>query len=428
MNSLIRSTLELIKINQERSEWSSWLDDESTYNYVREISKNNKFSSIFDEELIAGFIPRIFYKLNFETKEDFNNKDCEKFINLLYDNVKINVKDFFIILPLNKASISENIFINPNTFIIEGDRNYKISYIANIVGVEFDEMDDRLSHTEKTRSPNFFDNPILIHKITHQYNIVNRFSTHYSFYSTLLINLIYFSKIYPSNQNNILDQSYNSRHFENNSHVVVQCKNQNWVHNPLRFDYKCDFNLDWIKDQENKNLFNKLIKLLSPDPIQVNLNKRFLRALRFFNKGINVNKLGNTIECESDAIFYFNISIECMLLKANERYKSRKIKTRVPKLLDDIDFESSYINEVLNSVITARGDYVHQGKHYVNPCYSTLVFDIENTVSDEFADFRKIVASLLSKSYNFLEICNYEVSDDNQDLEEIWFSYLRELD
>ena len=245
--ALIDDVLKLLEINRERRKWDGWLDDKETWTLVNKISKDEKFYPIFDWELTADFFSYVFEELKIPEKKQFTQKDAEEFLDLLYKNLEVNVKDYWIVLPLNRSSLEQSIQLNDNLWIITGTPEEKKETLRLMIGLEPKESLFRFEHTEKSRSPEFFSYPLLIKKMCHQFNVVKKSSEFWSYYAVSMLKVVYYAFIYPDNKLGILSFLGVSGEEERpNQHVVIQCIGSNWRHLPLRYDYACNFKLDWL--------------------------------------------------------------------------------------------------------------------------------------------------------------------------------------
>ena len=161
--------------------------------------------------------------------------------------------------------------------------------------------------------------------------------------------------------------------------------------------------------------------MLNRNEFNDELTHRFLRAIRFFAKGIDVKSNHSFFEEDSDAILYLNIAIESVLLNNQEEgNKSRKIKGRLSRLgqLNGTDIEST--KKIIGKMIQARGGYVHEGLEY----YSKFQRDnFGNRTKEELDDldlFKKIIAAFLADSYQHVGRCKIDAEKQKKELFDVW--------
>ncbi|CAM3275759.1 hypothetical protein HP548_12595 [Paenibacillus taichungensis] len=416
--ALTRDLISLFRINKQRNEWGNWLDDEATWRFINAVGSDSAFIDTMDLELAADFLPILFQDFEFSSKESIGESEANNFLQLLNKNMLINMSDYWIVIPLLNAEATESIEISDNISIVVGEREEKMRALSQIMGLELREVISRFVHTEKSRSTDFFKDPLLVIKINHQRRIVHENAVEIAYYTINFINVLYWGYIAPTHK------AGNSKYFlrgerkQVNQHVVIQCVNDsNWGHRPLNFEYNCQFNLDWLNGNAYGSKLASLMNLISFSYEQNGLTNRFLRGIRFFVRGINVRSGHRFFDAESDAILLLNIASECVLIKSQkERNKSRKIKGRLSKLgnIEEVSIESRKL--IIEHMINLRGSYVHEGhSNNVDP-----YMDGKEKLT-ELEAYKKIVGRFLSDAFELTEKCRSQAVLDGKDIEEIWF-------
>nr|WP_261800534.1 HEPN domain-containing protein [Paenibacillus sp. PAMC21692] len=418
----MESYCDLVQLNKQRNEWNNWLDDEATWKFVYSLTEEERFKEIMDYELSADFLPFIFQQFNIQSNDVNHIEVFSDLMDLLYRNLKINVSDDWIMIPLIDAELGKSIEINKSAFVIAGDRADKINEISHLVGIDSKELTTRTEHTENSRSPDFLHDPLLMLKTTHQQQIVQRSAESIAFYAVNFLNVLYWGHIFPkftASRFNVLNL-HKKRHI--NQHLVIQNINgSRWGHRPIQFDYSCKFELDWLNDDVMKERFGQLMRLNHINFKHNELSERFLRGIRFFVRAIYTKNNNRFFDMEADRILLLNIATECVLLQQNEELKSAKLKRRLARLGDLEDLRLKDRKDIIYRMTGLRGGYVHEG---------VLLYEVNNSsrndkdLMTDLNNYCRMVARFLSKAYVLTEESNISASENHKDIEE-WFDYLK---
>jgi len=416
--SITEELISLFEINKQRNEWDNWLDDEATWKFIKVVAADPSFKNMMDLELAASFLPRLFDDFGFSSKESIGENEAKEFIQLLNKNMLINMSDYWIVLPLLNADAAQSIKISDDISILAGKRDEKLDKLSRIIGLELDETESRFGHTERSRSPDFFKDPLLVIKINHQHRIVHENASALAYYAVNLINVLYWGYVFPNQKIEGFRRLFKSERVHVNQHVVIQTTNgSNWGHGPLNFEYNCNFNLDWLNEEIHAKRLSDLMVLIDFYYEQDGLSDRFLRGIRFFVRGINVKSGNRYFDAESDSILLLNIASECVLIKSQEeRNKTRKIKGRLSKLgdIEEVGIEERRL--IIERMSNLRGSYVHEGLSKNANSY----LDGEEKLT-ELEAYKKIVGRFLCGAFDLTEKCRAQAVAEGKDVEEVWF-------
>jgi len=421
--SLKKTYCELVQLNKQRNEWGSWLDDEVTWKFVSSLNEEERFKTIMDPELAADFLPGIFKAFNIKS-DDVNHIDIfPEFINLLYQNLKINVSDDWVIIPLIDAELEKSIEINENAFVIAGERLDRINEISELIGIDSNELANRIEHTETSRSPDFLRDPLLMLKITHQQQIVQRSAENIAFDAVNFLNILYWAHIFPKYAISDFNRLFSRRKRQINKHLVIQNINgARWGHRPIQFNYSCKFGLNWLNDNVMKERFGQLMKLNDINTVHNELSERFLRGIRFFVRAIYTKNSNRYFDMEADRILLLNIATESVLLKQNEDGKSSGIRKRLAALGDVENLKIKDRKDIIYRMTGLRGGYVHEG---------VLLNEVSNSTRNgedlmtDLNNYSRMLARFLSKAYVLTEEMKLNAIKLNKNIEEQWFDYLK---
>jgi hypothetical protein len=215
-----------------------------------------------DHELAADFLPGIFKEFNIKSDDVNHIEVLPDIIDLLYQNLKINVSDDWVIIPLIDAELDKCIEINGNAFVIAGKRGDKINEISELIGIDRNELATRIEHTETSRSPDFLRDPLLKLKVTHQQQIVQRSAESIAFDAVNFLNVLYWAQVFPEFPIPEFNRLFSRRKRHINKHLVIQSINgSRWGHRSIQFNYSCKFGLGWLNDNVMKERFGQLMKL-----------------------------------------------------------------------------------------------------------------------------------------------------------------------
>lgn len=433
MEKLAKKILFLLSYNNNRENWSCGLEDKETWKVITAIAQHNEFSEIIDIEDTEGWLIDIFKWLNFKDKNMFELDDALTVLELLKKNSEINMGDYWVVFPLVNATLDDTICLNESIYIIGGDKEHKLNQLVQVTNLPIQELVSRFEHTIRSRSPIFLSHPIIAIKVRHQYSSVNRIASDCAFYAISLLNVMYKAYIYPSYENTEIDFVFRqliekgniSDYDKLNEHIAIHGE-KNWTHIPINFSYNCNFNLEWLKNEEHMGRFVNLYSW-SQETNDVNeLKERFLRAIKFFMKSINFGKESNSLDSESDSVLYINIAAEVMLLKKNEDKHTRKKKLSF--LLEHlVTIEGIAQNSVINKVCKSRNEFVHDGLDYIDDYFyrnEIDPFEKEAKGKTDLEVFIKIIAILISKGDFYIQYAIENKKHSNFTAKESWFNLL----
>ena len=281
----------------------------------------------------------------------------------------------FLILPLQGAVLNDDVKVSSDLDIIKGSYNDKIRKITNLINADKETTEDMLMHMIKSRSNDFTQSPILVYKT--KLNDISYFRdcVIISYYLTSVLNVTYWAKVFPKYKIDLVNYMFTKKDRigefrvdtrEKNNHILVCNKScTDYICYPLNFNYECNYELDWLKEDSNKEIIKEIIELIYKKD---DLSKRFLRALRFFQKAILTEKEKTCFsnEIKSDEILLLHIVLECLLIKNSfDEGNSFKIRKYVSKAININGYKSNNIFNLIKDMTGNRGQYVHEGKYYV---------------------------------------------------------------
>lgn len=408
---LIRRVLQLLEQNRNRSSWDSDLGDRATFEFLSFVSKQEEFSDIFDFEFVVETLRFCFFELGMPQKKNYEESDAIELLQLLKANIEINIKPHWVVVPLINASLTNTVKISDNLVILAGNREEKIKQLSDIVGIDYEKMLWRCEHTEDSRSADFFVDPLLLICINHTIEYAYRVAVVTTYYSIIMLQLLYWANIYPNHRNRFLFRPAGNER-EINRHLAIHPPNDNWRHQPLNFNYECDFNLDWLDNAKIKDNYVKLFSLLNEKYFGEEVVNRFIKAMNFFDRGLNVNGGNRYFDEKLDAILQLVIATEVLFVKDRDEKKTSKVVKCLSKLGDIDGTSEKKRRKLVREMCNIRGEYVHSGMNFYYGKKEDLTL------------LKRMVARVLSNSHRYINsACGVALSGTKTPTE-AWFDYL----
>lgn len=422
---LIQDLISLFNINKARKKWDHSLEDEATFNFINKVSSDPAFINIMDYELAAIFLPDLFRNLKFPLKEHIGDEEAKNFLATLNECLSSNMSDYWIVVPLIGAKATNSIQIDNELSILAGTRKDKLTELSQMMGLEFSEIESRFIHTERSRSPHFLDDPLLVIKLNHQRSIVNCYAVEIAYYAINFITILYWGYLSPSSKSKSNWRSMKDIKKYTNKHIAIQAiSGNNWTHSPLHFEYNCDFSLDWLNLKKYRALLSDLMNLISLTYEQNQLSIRFLRSIRFFVRGINIQNKNQFFDEESDTILLLNIASECILIRAErEDGISKKIRLRLSKLSKTNNIPLHNRENIIKQMSQLRGNYVHRGI----PANIKNSFSSNQATSTALYNYKRIVARFLCDAFKLNEEYKAKAACKGTNIEEEFYTEIEKL-
>ena len=366
--------------------------------------------------------------VNPPVEEQMATEFIERFQSLLSQNLA----EYWLIFPLMRAEIDNlvqfaDFIVIPEKF----KREEKIDYLANLISISKDEMNFRAKHTEKSRSPNFYDYTLFCHKVCHYPSWVSTNAAHIALLDVALLRTI-------TNSINLTDQKPYGLIIEDrreiNKHVLIHTKEPtNWGHEPFwsnEHSTVVSGDLGWLQNADQQLKFVELVKLCGYDKKVDRLAFRIRRSIQFFSKSIDI-QLGNHRSTEGFALelLHLMISAEGLLLE-RENEKRLRLAVLLSRLVQVKGKMSKEIYGAINDIYNWRSDYVHEGND-VFPEYDEDYKEGETL--QKIYLLRYVISRFLTDSNKWIQISesrSQRSADDQSSvktLEKAWFKYLDEI-
>ncbi|WP_415285521.1 hypothetical protein [Clostridium perfringens] len=340
----------------------------------------------------------------------------------------------FICLPM-QGSVIDKDFVGDSIKIIRGSFEDKKKKLMNILNWSENDIQAMMGHLKKTSNEDFFVSPLIIYDDNEEFDVQQYLKYIYNIkYLNNIVDVIYWSNVYPKNKINILEYIFIKKNEINeyrpdmrkiNKHFLI-ADETDYKRFPLNFKYSFDYELDWI--QYNKETLEKFLGLSKEyDSLVMKLKN----AIEFFYKAILFDSEYKenmfNITLKSDVILFLHTSLECLILKgSNENDKSLSIRKCVKKNIRNFNLNEGYTDmfDFIKYVTNVRGKYVHQGIKYKEKNSKDMLSCNSDKKLTDFEHLKIITAKMIVKCMEIIcEIKNSNLSED--DYEEEYFKRLR---
>lgn len=402
--------------------------------FIDESSKVDELKSIWDIEAVNNILYDLLH--SFKDKLVDNNPPVSRessieFTKLFRKNLKANIAPYWLIMPLHKAKLKDLIVFGDFLFIPDHlPRSKKLAILADKLCITSDEMNYRADHTEKSRSPYFYEYTLMCRKISHHTSFVQTFGYLILLLDFAILRVLKYSKelVTPSPFGGITLAQY---HREDNKFILVCAQNSRWWnHIPIWTDvYSTTImgDLGWLNDKDvQKNMIELEKSIGYVDPVD-RLAFRFRRAAIFFSKALDLQLATrkSIFEGFGLALLHMMIAAESLLLD-REAEKRLRLATLISRLVIIDNFSSEDVFTNIETCYNYRSDYVHSG----NDVFPEYDEDFEeDQVQKGIHLVRHAIAKLISEAPKYLELANGLAQSSNQVItdksrENAWFKYL----
>ena len=417
MPNITKLTLDLLNYCRRIGEWEPDETDRPIQNLLTGLSESPEYQQFFTLDTAYGLVLLELGKENLQVKEKFDNNDAELFLTNIRDGLSANAANHWIVIPLRRATLTHTIRFR-NFVFIAGDRSQKIEVLRRLNRISKVKAEFRASHTERTRSPGFFEYPLLAIRIKHQTGFVEAISNKYALWSICALQAIYWAYIYPNSEIPFFIEPHGR-----SGHLAVYATDDwRYGHRPLHFKSECRFKLDWLASPEHQKRFTAIYKNIIVNSNRDSLSFRFFRALRYFGKAIDTETSREIFEGMGMSLLYLLIAAEGILLSQDFEKRSR-LTVLLPALTKVSNTEQKECARALDNIYRYRSDFVHDGSD-IYPDWDEDLKSGEKT--NQIRLVKRMVAKLLADSPKHIDSVFRKVNKDLTKIEGEWFKALRE--
>ncbi len=370
-----------------------------------------------------------FIEENHKIQPPVKNDVIETFIARFAGLMQQKLTDHWLILPLQHVRLTQVIKFNNYLLIPEKiDRKEKIDLLAELISLSKKEMNFRAEHTEKSRSPSFYEYALICHKVQHSTSWVNQMAQNIMLFDVAVLRVFSNSLFVDSTHLStlkILDRR------EKNHHVLILAQEPTkWGHMPIWANDNSSTisnDLEWLKESNMQEKFLNLITLLGYEHSIDRLLFRFRRAILFFSKAIDIN-LSSHHSNEGFALelLHLMISIEGILLD-RESEKRIRLAALLSRLVSVEGKTKEDIYNAVDNIYDFRSDYVHSGNdifpEYDENYHEGVVYQNINLV-------RHVISKFLANAKNLILLAGLTEKDlivtslSDYKREKMWFKFL----
>lgn len=361
------------------------------------------------------------------TKPPVSDENASSFTQLFCDTLRANVADHWLITPIHRAKISNLIEFGDYLFIPDAfPRNEKLRILAEKSKITMEDMVWRAEHTEKTRSPNFYNYSLMCRKINHQTSFVNFISNRVVLLDFAILRVLkYATELDVQSPFHSITISEYRR--AENMHLVINAQSSSkWGHSPIWSDAHTTTlvgNLNWLHDQVVQNemmaLENSIGYLHQID----RLSFRFRRAAMFYSKAVDMQLASRKRSFEGYGLelLHLMIAAESLLLD-RESEKRLRLATLISRLVDIENHSQREVFESFDTCYNLRSDYVHSGDD-IFPEYNENFED--GQIKQNIYIVRHAVAKIICDAPRYLALAKQLAQSDNKtNAEKAWFVHL----
>lgn len=391
-----------------RSEKKTELDlnDKSYMNLVSVLYENVKENPLLCEDIILGCTDRF---LNDDFGKDRVDKNRgENLIQNIIETFELNKKVHYLLIPINGASISQDIHFSSFHFI-NGNEEEKEEKIQQITGLDRYKIQNFINHTKKSRSQDFMMHPLLVLRIDNVHTNVYRSASITAQRIFQIIKLM----IYKLETEQDIFYELATNRYEDNYHVAI-IGEEDWQfgHGHWWNLIQCKYSLDFLSEPNNQNEFVDLADtfVFYSYRDRDELHYKFSNALELFEKSLE--QYENYKDTTLSMILLFSAAES--LLTESDNEKKLRLSVIWPRLVTITYKEQKDLCILIKDSYEERNNFVHAGN---------LMYDSEKK---EIRVLHQMLAKLISKYLLPDEWKNTECDTREKDITK-WIKYVRNI-
>lgn len=380
------------------------------------IYEHPRFSDIFEFEIAESIINSYLEDIHIQQQTNYGDQDADQFLEYIYENLYINIKERWIIFPLEGAFLSKTVKYKDFIFI-SGDKNDKLNTLRKIFNLSLNKTKARMQHIEN-KSPSFLQHPLVAIRVKHQYNYVSYRARHIGLYINSILHAIYWGNVYPKYELSPFINMHQNEHVN----IFLTCGNteNDYNTNPLNFNTDCFIDLDWLLEKK----YIKLLDVLYQDMVMKKHNpvsKKFLNGIIFFKRAIAVEDINDINQGLGTSLLLLTIASENILLKYEDSKRNR-LCVLFPRLIKWDVMDKNEFSSLISQIYTWRSEFVHAGRELYED-YNEDFSSGPNT--QQYINFKVAVSKLLCRSPYFIRLVNNRfVKQDSIRHIDLWNTYL----
>ncbi len=379
------------------------MDDQVYINLLTVLYDNVKDNPLFCEDIMISCTDRF---LNDDLGKDKIDKNRgENLIQNIIATLELNKKVHYLLIPINGARLSADIHFASFHFI-NGKQEEKEEKIQRITRLDRHKIHDFIRHTQKSRSKDFMEYPILVLRIDNVHSNIYRSASAIAQRIFQIIKLMVYKF---ETEQDIYELTANW--YEDNYHVAIigedewQFGHGNWWNL-----IQCKYSLDFLNEVKNQNEFIDLANTFVFENYRDELYYKFSNALELFEKSLEQYENYKDITLSMLLLF----SAAESLLTDGENEKKLRLSVIWPRLVTITNKEQKDLCILIRDSYAKRNNFVHAGN---------LMYDSEK---EEIRVLHQMLAKLISQYLLPNVWKDTECGTEEKDITK-WTKYIRNI-
>ncbi len=326
------------------------LDDKVYENLLSILCDNFKNNPLFSFDVISSCADRFLVEDSMKDKLEKNRG--ENLISYIEEILKLNKQTYYLLIPINGARLSFDIHFN-SFYFIAGTQEEKENKIHQITKVGKNKIRSFIEHTQKSRSKDFMESPMLIYRIDNLYENVYKNA---SLTSQKIFQIIKLMVYKLETEEDFYEQA--SSWCEDNYHVGIIGK-EDWQqgHGNWWNLIRCRYSLDFLTNHNNQKDFINLVNTFVTEQRSDELYYKFSNALELFEKSLE--QYENFRDSTLSIMLIFSATESLITEGYNE--KSLRLSVIWPRLVNITNKTQKELSVLIRDTYLKRNDFVHSG-------------------------------------------------------------------
>lgn len=320
-------------------------------------------------------------------EEKVDSKHFPDFLSHLLQFLEANSRDYIIVLPIFFSKLNTD--VKGKTFkIISGNECEKVKKLTLFSKTNAELGEFISSHTKNSRSPDFFNHPLLVIPIKGHSGFVGFQAIYLAKIFFSVLRTFWMANDMPGTLGSFESIFLSSTAAKKNTHLAIWGKEHgDFSHSPLRFRATFPIKLQFV--EKHKSQIDTFVKAaISPDS-RSEMNEKFLNALIILNKGYDLE-----IKGEKSLALLIYISAAESLVCESKGEKSLRLASLVPKLACVKSEKRFLFSKALKLMYEMRNNFVHAAKE------TTIDLSSIGIDEDPLVLIRSCLAKIIIKHYD----------------------------
>jgi hypothetical protein len=383
---------------------------------------------VWEPNMAYGLLSDYLDSLQIENHPDVTTDLCETFITRFVEDLRANIEDVWVLIPIGMASCDSVIAFD--RFLLlphQLARDKKLDVLAEYLPVDRESLTEKAAHFERTGSYRyFFDGALFGFHLTHQFDWVYRRAPFLAVWAVAVLRAMFHAEANFEDSEHAI--TLNFQPWLTLKHVDLIGERNEQTRSVQDADLSCPFSFSWLNSvplqEKLLALFDSFI-LKQPDD---RLEFRFLRSLRFLSKSIETRQIHEPYTGLALETLFLMMAAESILLD-REAEKRLRLSYLLPLFGRPASLPQAEGYEIVQRCYNWRSDYVHSG--------TDVLPDFDETFKPGEPQhhlywLRKMVSRLLISGPDLIAFVDdrleegVDVKTNKRTRETIWFKYVDE--